>query len=122
MDKLKIIGGFFALLSVVLGAIAAHKLKDSLNEESLKSFETGVKYMIYHGLAMIIVSNSNIQGKNNLLIIFSLGIVLFSFSIFLLSTQTLTKINFSFLGPVTPIGGLILIIGWIIFIINSFRI
>tara|TARA_Y100000768_G_scaffold379337_1_gene354918 strand:+ start:1704 stop:2072 length:369 start_codon:yes stop_codon:yes gene_type:complete len=122
MDKLKIIGGFFALLSVVLGAIAAHKLKDSLNEESLKSFETGVKYMIYHGLAMIIVSNSNIQGKNNLLIIFSLGIVLFSFSIFLLSTQSLTKINFSFLGPVTPIGGLTLIIGWIIFIINSFRI
>lgn len=122
MDKLKIIGGFFALLSVVLGAIAAHKLKDSLNEESLKSFETGVKYMIYHGLAMIVVSNSNIQGKNNLLIIFSLGIVLFSFSIFLLSTQSLTKINFSFLGPVTPIGGLTLIIGWIIFIINSFRI
>ena len=122
MDKLKIIGGFFALISVVLGAIAAHKLKDSLNEESLKSFETGVKYMIYHGLAMIIVSNSNIQGKNNLLIIFSLGIVLFSFSIFLLSTQSLTKINFSFLGPVTPIGGLTLIIGWIIFIINSFRI
>ena len=122
MDKLKIIGGFFALLSVVLGAIAAHKLKDSLNEESLKSFETGVKYMIYHGLAMIIVSNSNVQGKNNLLIIFSLGVVLFSFSIFLLSTQSLTKINFSFLGPVTPIGGLTLIIGWIIFIINSFRI
>ena len=122
MDKLKIIGGFFALLSVVLGAIAAHKLKDSLNEESLKSFETGVKYMIYHGLAIIVVSNSNIQGKNNLLIIFSLGIVLFSFSIFLLSTQSLTKINFSFLGPVTPIGGLTLIIGWIIFIINSFRI
>ena len=122
MDKLKIIGGFFALLSVVLGAIAAHKLKDSLNEESLKSFETGVKYMMYHGLAMIIVSNSNIQGKNNLLIIFSLGIVFFSFSIFLLSTQSLTKINFSFLGPVTPIGGLTLIIGWIIFIINSFRI
>ena len=122
MDKLKIIGGFFGLLSVVLGAIAAHKLKDSLNEESLKSFETGVKYMIYHGLAMIVVSNSNIQGKNNLLIIFSLGIVLFSFSIFLLSTQSLTKINFSFLGPITPIGGLTLIIGWIIFIINSLRI
>lgn len=122
MDKLKIIGGFFALLSVVLGAIAAHKLKDSLNEESLKSFETGVKYMMYHGLSMIIVSNSNIQGKNNLLFIFSLGIVLFSFSIFLLSTQSLTKINFSFLGPITPIGGLTLIVGWIIFIINSFRI
>ena len=122
MDKLKIIGGFFALLSVILGAIAAHKLKEFLNEDSLKSFETGVKYMMYHGLAMIIISNSNIQSKNNLLLIFSVGIVLFSFSIFLLSTQSITKINFSFLGPITPIGGLTLIIGWIIFIINSLRI
>ena len=122
MDKLKIIGGFFTLLSVVLGAIAAHKLKDFLNEESLKSFETGVKYMMYHGLALIIISNSNIQNKNNLLLFFSFGIVLFSFSIFLLSTQSVTKINFSFLGPITPIGGLTLIIGWIIFIINSFKI
>ena len=61
MDKLKIFGGFFALLSVILGAIAAHKLKEFLNEDSLKSFETGVKYMMYHGIAMIIISNSNIQ-------------------------------------------------------------
>ena len=122
MDKLKIIGGFFALLSVILGAIAAHKLKDFLNEESIKSFETGVKYMMYHGLALIVISNSNIQNKNNLLLIFSFGIVLFSFSIFLLSTQSITKFNFSFLGPITPIGGLTLIIGWIIFIINSFKI
>ena len=82
----------------------------------------GVKYMMYHGLAMIIISNLNIQSKNNLLLIFSIGIILFSFSIFLLSTQSITKINFSFLGPITPIGGLTLIIGWIIFIINSFKI
>ena len=122
MDKLKIFGGFFALLSVILGAIAAHKLKEFLSEDSLKSFETGVKYMMYHGLAMIIISNSNIQSKNNLLLIFSVGIVLFSFSIFLLSTQSITKINFSFLGPITPVGGLTLIIGWIIFIINSLKI
>ena len=122
MDKLKIFGGFFALLSVILGAITAHKLKEFLNEDSLKSFETGVKYMMYHALVMLIISNSNIQSKNNLLLIFSVGIVLFSFSIFLLSTQSITKINFSFLGPITPIGGLTLIIGWIIFIINSFKI
>ena len=122
MDKLKFFGGIFALLSVILGGIAAHKLKEFLNEDSLKSFETGVKYMMYHGLAMIVISNSNIQSKNNLLLIFSVGIVLFSFSIFLLSTQSITKINFSFLGPITPIGGLTLIIGWIIFIINSFKI
>ena len=122
MDKLKIFGGFFALLSVILGAIAAHKLKEFLNEDSLKSFETGVKYMMYHGLAMIIISNLNIQSKNNLLLIFSIGIILFSFSIFLLSTQSISKINISFLGPKTPIGGLTLIIGWIIFIINSFKI
>ena len=96
MDKLKIFGGFFALLSVILGAIAAHKLKEFLSEDSLKSFETGVKYMMYHGLAMIIISNSNIQSKNNLLLIFSVGIVLFSFSIFLLSTNGVFRISFPF--------------------------
>ena len=122
MRKFKLAGACFALLSVVLGAFTSHFLKSYLDIQKFDAFETGIRYMMYHGLAMIIVSNSNIQGKNNLLIIFSFGIVLFSFSIFLLSTQSLTKINFSFLGPVTPIGGLILIIGWIIFIINSFRI
>ena len=67
MDKFNIIGGIFALLAVVFGAFAAHSLKSQISEDSIKSFETGVRYMMYHGLAIIILSTLNIEGKNLIL-------------------------------------------------------
>ena len=121
MDKFNIIGGIFALLAVVFGAFAAHSLKSQISEDSIKSFETGVRYMMYHGLAIIILSTLNIEGKNLILKFFLFGIILFSGSIFLLSTQLLTNLKLTFLGPVTPIGGSLLIIGWIIFIFYSIK-
>tara|TARA_A100001015_G_scaffold169111_1_gene187973 strand:- start:72 stop:440 length:369 start_codon:yes stop_codon:yes gene_type:complete len=121
MDKFNVIGGIFALLAVVFGAFAAHSLKSQISEDSIKSFETGVRYMMYHGLAIIILSTLNIEGKNLILKFFLFGIILFSGSIFLLSTQLLTNLKLTFLGPVTPIGGSLLIIGWIIFIFYSIK-
>jgi uncharacterized membrane protein YgdD (TMEM256/DUF423 family) len=121
MDKFNIIGGVFALLAVVFGAFAAHSLKSQISEDSIKSFETGVRYMMYHGLAIIILSTLNIEGKNLILKFFLFGTILFSGSIFLLSTQLLTNLKLTFLGPVTPIGGSLLIIGWIIFIFYSIK-
>ena len=121
MDKFNVIGGFFALLAVVFGAFAAHSLKSQISEDSIKSFETGVRYMMYHGLAIIILSTLNIEGKNLILKFFLFGTILFSGSIFLLSTQLLTNLKLTFLGPVTPIGGSLLIIGWIIFIFYSIK-
>ena len=121
MDKFNFIGGVFALLAVVFGAFAAHSLKSQISEDSIKSFETGVRYMMYHGLAIIILSTLNIEGKNLILKFFLFGIILFSGSIFLLSTQLLTNLKLTFLGPVTPIGGSLLIIGWIIFIFYSIK-
>ena len=121
MDKFNFIGGVFALLAVVFGAFAAHSLKSQISEDSIKSFETGVRYMMYHGLAIIILSTLNIEGKNLILKFFLFGIILFSGSIFLLSTQLLTNLKLTFLGPVTPIGGSLLIIGWIVFIFYSIK-
>tara|TARA_B100001059_G_scaffold57356_1_gene52693 strand:+ start:21941 stop:22309 length:369 start_codon:yes stop_codon:yes gene_type:complete len=121
MDKFNVIGGVFALLGVVFGAFAAHSLKSQISEDSIKSFETGVRYMMYHGLAIIILSTLNIEGKNLILKFFLCGTILFSGSIFLLSTQLLTNLKLTFLGPVTPIGGSLLIIGWIIFIFYSIK-
>ena len=121
MDKFNVIGGIFALLAVVFGAFAAHSLKSQISEDSIKSFETGVRYMMYHGLAIIILSTLNIEGKNLILKFFLFGIILFSGSIFLLSTQLLTNLKLTFLGPVTPIGGSLLIIGCIIFIFYSIK-
>ena len=121
MDKFNFIGGVFALLAVVFGAFAAHSLKSQISEDSIKSFETGVRYMMYHGLAIIILSTLNIEGKNLILKFFLFGTILFTGSIFLLSTQLLTNLKLTFLGPVTPIGGSLLIIGWIVFIFYSIK-
>ena len=121
MDKLKIFGGFFALLSVILGAIAAHKLKDFLNEDSLKSFETGVKYMMYHGLAMLIFSQLPLALNPLIFRLFFWGVVLFSFSIIVLCLGKLTQFDFSFLGLVTPLGGILLIAGWAVLLWKSFK-
>ena len=121
MDKFNVIGGIFALLAVVFGAFAAHSLKSQISEDSIKSFETGVRYMMYHGLAIIILSTLNIEGKNLILKFFLFGIILFSGSIFLLSTQLLTNLKLTFIGPVTPIVGSLLIIGWIICIFYSIK-
>ena len=121
MRKFKLAGAFFALLSVVLGAFASHFLKSYLDIHEFDAFETGIRYMMYHGLAIIILSTLNIEGKNLILKFFLFGTILFSGSIFLLSTQLLTNLKLTFLGPVTPIGGSLLIIGWIVFIFYSIK-
>jgi len=121
MEKIRAVGGFLALLSVVFGAFASHLLKKLLTDSALQSFEVGVKYMMYHGLALLIISMLAIEGKKWIFRFFLCGTILFSFSIFLLSLQSLLKINMKWLGPITPIGGTLLIIGWTIFIINALK-
>tara|TARA_A100001011_G_scaffold287842_1_gene298827 strand:+ start:32 stop:397 length:366 start_codon:yes stop_codon:yes gene_type:complete len=121
MDKIRLIGGVFALLSVILGAFASHLFKKLIDEASLQSFEVGIRYLMFHGLALIILSLIPMEGKKIIYRFFIWGSILFSFSIFFLSLQSLIKLNLKWLGPVTPIGGTLLIIGWIIFIINSIK-
>ena len=121
MDKIRIFGGVFALLSVVFGAFASHLLKKFISVSALNSFEVGVRYMMYHGLALLILSVIPMEEKKWIYRFFTIGTILFSFSIFLISLQTLIKLNLKWIGPITPIGGTLLIIGWIIFIINIFK-
>ena len=111
------IGVIFAFLSVILGAFGAHLLKDLLSETELSSFKTGVRYQMFHALGIIILSLN--QDKftdklNRVLQIMSFGVVLFSFSIYLLSLQNILNIKLSFLGVITPIGGLFLISSWML--------
>lgn len=106
-------------MSVVLGALAAHALRDRLEPHSLESFNTGVKFMFYHALALIIFglipNNSKAFGLAANLII--AGTVLFSGSIYILSTQQLAGISIPKpLGLITPLGGVCLIAGWALFI------
>lgn len=112
MRKYQLAGASFALLAVVLGAFASHALKAVLDEQSLQSFQTGVRYMMYHGLALLIFSQWSSATHPWIFRLFFWGVILFSFSIFLLTLGKLTPYDFSWTGPITPVGGSLLIIGW----------
>jgi uncharacterized membrane protein YgdD (TMEM256/DUF423 family) len=106
----------FCLSAVILGAFGAHALKEVLSESQLNSFQTGIRYQFFHGLAILILSLNSKQFTDrlsNITKIMSAGIILFSFSIYLLNIQDLIGFSMSYLGPITPIGGLLLITSWI---------
>tara|TARA_Y100000991_G_C21825164_1_gene285626 strand:- start:286 stop:672 length:387 start_codon:yes stop_codon:yes gene_type:complete len=122
-NKLISIAALLAFLAVTLGAFGAHTLNELLTTEKLNSFETGVRYQFYHSLALLIIGlNANKLNATALIGKFMLiGIVFFSFSIYLLSLQELIGINLSILGPITPFGGLLLMISWLILIFKNYK-
>jgi uncharacterized membrane protein YgdD (TMEM256/DUF423 family) len=108
------LGAVFGGLSVMLGAFGAHSLKEHLTEQKLATFQTGTQYMGYHALALVLVGILVMvlgeQGKQALKkvgIFFTVGIVLFSGSLYALAFD-----GPRFFGPVTPLGGLFFMIGW----------
>lgn len=106
-------------LAVVAGAFGAHALKAVLSPEALSSFETGVRYQMWHALALFVLGLSavNSTAKNRIAWLWLVGTLLFSGSIYGLH---LTKLIFGsswvVLGPITPIGGALLILGWCLLI------
>lgn len=124
MNK-KIVGiaAIIGLISIIFGAFGAHALKAVLNAEQLVSFETGVRYQMYHALFLLFVGMANViteKQKKTIFILTLIGILFFSGSIYLLATQGISGINFKFLGPVTPIGGMFLIFSWLMLAFYSF--
>jgi uncharacterized membrane protein YgdD (TMEM256/DUF423 family) len=114
--KLIIVGAALGVTAIVLGAFGAHALKKVLTESQLNTFEVGVKYQMYHALFLLCIANLNFitqKEKTIIMYLVILGVILFSGSIFLLSTSVITKIKTSLLGPLTPIGGLFLIASWL---------
>lgn len=115
MKSFIIWGSFFGVTAVLLGALGAHALKTQLTPDQLQSFETGVRYQMYHALLLIIVGffqTTQTRAYTQFLGIVCSGIFLFSWSIFLLSTQSIHGLQVSFLGPITPVGGILLIAAW----------
>ncbi|MEC4113891.1 DUF423 domain-containing protein [Myroides pelagicus] len=108
-------GSLLGGLAVILGAFGAHALKKRMNPDSLASFETGVKYQMYHAILLIALSflpkEDILTNAINILI---LGTILFSFSIYGLTLSGTFGKKIRILGPITPIGGLCLVIGWFI--------
>ena len=116
MDK-KIIstGAILGIIAIVLGAFGAHALKKVLSMEELSTFETGVRYQMYHALFLIFIGIINELSQKTKKIIYNLvvfGVLLFSGSIYLLATNSLTSFDFKVIGFITPIGGLLLILAW----------
>ena len=115
-------GGILGGLSVLFGAFGAHALKNKFSWELLQSFETGVKYQMYHALMLVIIGITFPFIETSQILMawcFILGIILFSFSIYGLTLSAARGKKMRFLGPVTPLGGLLLVIGWILFTINA---
>ena len=108
---------FFGAVAVILGAFGAHGLKNVLSADALAIWTKGIEYQFYHTFALLFLSTFN-RFRTKLVDIsyfcFTTGIVLFSGSLYLLATREITQLGFvNLVGPVTPLGGLLLVAGWV---------
>ncbi len=119
------LGSLLALVAVVLGAFGSHSLKEAISPEQLNTFEIGVRYQFYHALATVAVGLLLYSRKARFLPFagwfFVAGVLLFSGSLYLLSVQDILNISTSWIGPVTPLGGLLFILGWAAFFISTYQ-
>ena len=126
MDKKILVTGAVAgCLSVMIGAFGAHGLKQLVDAVNVASFETGVRYQMYHAIVLLILGSINFIDpdlKKRIFYFFLSGILLFSGSIYLLVLDQVLGMDFSSIGFITPIGGLLLIIGWVFAIISFMKI
>jgi uncharacterized membrane protein YgdD (TMEM256/DUF423 family) len=112
-----ILGGLLAMLAVAAGAFGAHLLRQTLNPQSLNAFEVGVRYQMYHALALIAIAWALGSFPHSLVatsgwLLFA-GTLIFSGSLYILALS-----GARFWGAITPIGGVILLAGWLLFIIG----
>lgn len=123
MDKIYLaLGSILAGLAVILGAFGAHGLKQIVPAETVASYQTGVQYQMYHAFALLIVGILAGRINSSLInyagVFFVAGIILFSGSLYLLaSLKAMNKVGVSGIGLITPIGGIMFIIGWILLLI-----
>ena len=110
-----IIGAVYGLVSVILGAFGAHALKKVISIDKLASFETGVKYQMYSALFLLIVGyilKFESPAEKWISILMIAGTFIFSVSIYLLAFSEVAAIPSKLIGPITPLGGLLMIISW----------
>ena len=108
-----ILTSILGALTVILGAFGSHVLKEKLGVEGLETFETAVKYQMYHVIVLLVVNSMiqlSIKSKNNISLFFFLGILFFSGSLYLITIFGVNPKNIWF---VTPLGGLFFILGWL---------
>lgn len=124
------IAAFFGASGVALGALGAHFIRDKVKAGILDPFQydawqKAAIYQLFHAIVLLFVFSFYQQTQAKLMKaagwLFTIGILFFSGSVYLLSTQPLTEMNFGFLGPITPLGGLCFIAGWILLLVQGFK-
>lgn len=115
--RIIIFASVFGILAVILGAFGAHSLKKLISTDELGTWQTAVQYQFYHTFALLFLatfSRFKSRAINASSWFFTFGIILFSGSLYILSAKSILNIeNVSWIGPITPIGGLLFILGWI---------
>lgn len=123
--KLLVLGSIFGLMAVLFGAFGAHGLKELISAESIQTFETGVRYQMYHALLLLFVGITgmiSVKSKRWIFYFVAIGVFFFSGSIYALATNNLTSFDFRTIAFITPIGGLMLIVSWLLLISNFVKI
>ncbi len=122
--KILIAGSILGILGIILGAFGAHGLEKLVDADAIKSFETGVRYQIYHAFLLLILGGTSFVSLKHKKVIFYLviiGVIFFSGSIYGLATNELSSFDFKRIAMITPIGGLSLIIAWLVILIDILK-
>lgn len=122
--KLLITGTVLGISGIILGAFAAHGLEKLVDVDAIKTFEIGVRYQMYHAFFLLILGSTsflNLKFKKIILYFVIIGVIFFSGSIYGLATNELSGFNFKTIAMITPIGGLSLIMAWIVMLIGILK-
>ncbi|MDY2585864.1 DUF423 domain-containing protein [Winogradskyella aquimaris] len=122
--KILIAGAILGILGVILGAFAAHGLEKLVDADAIKTFETGVRYQLYHAFFLLIIGGTSfvdVKIKKAVFYLVIIGLVFFSGSIYGLATNELSSFDFKTIAMVTPLGGLLLILAWFTMLIGIIR-
>lgn len=123
-EKLLIAGAVLGILGIILGAFAAHGLEKLVDADAVKTFETGVRYQMYHAFLLLILGISSfvsLKSKKAIFYLVLIGLIFFSGSIYGLAIKSLLSFDFKIIAMITPIGGLLLIVAWIVMLIGIIR-
>lgn len=107
---------FLTAITIGLGAFGAHGLKNLVEPQAINTFETGVRYQMYHCIGLLILGmmvSIPLKTKRAIFWLFVVGMIFFSGSIYLLSLNAILPFNAAKIGFITPIGGLLFIVGWV---------
>ena len=124
IKKILLTATTLGLIAIIIGPFGAHGLKPKISPNQFESFQTGVTYQMYHALFLLFLgSTTKVSQKMKYMIFYFiiLGVICFSGSIYLLATNDLTAFNFKSIWFITPLGGLLLIMGWAVLLFGIFK-